>query len=155
MKNLKFVALIVVPAMLLTLAACSARITSVNIAVPVSHSSGQIYLYGEQHAVAKILDKEFAQWDDYYHSKNMRHLFIEMHYYTTEFLNLWMKSDNDVILDEIYADWDGSQAQTPMSKSFTKRSKTHVLKRFFTGRMSGISMVRPEYAIYNILKAIN
>ena len=32
-----------------------------------SNYSGQIYLYGEGHAVPSILDKEFELWNQYYH----------------------------------------------------------------------------------------
>ena len=51
----------------------------------------------------------------------MRHLFIEMPYYTAEFLNIWMQSDSNDILDLVYSGWIGTAAYNPNVKSFTKR----------------------------------
>jgi len=72
-------------------------------------STGQIFLYGENHGVIRILDKQLEIWSDYYHNQNMRHMFIEFPYFFAEFLNVWMQSDNDDILYELYNDWvDGA-----------------------------------------------
>ena len=65
---------------------------------------GQIYLYGERHNEAEILEEEFELWNDYYHDDGMRHLFVELPYYTAEYLNLWMQEDDDTILEEIYGE---------------------------------------------------
>ncbi len=43
--------------------------------------TGRMYLYGETHSVAEILDKEFELWHDYYHHNGMRHLFVELPHY--------------------------------------------------------------------------
>lgn len=94
---------------------------------------GQIFLYGEQHAVEKILHKELELWDSYYHEANMRHLFIEMPYYTAEFLNLWMKSETDQILEEIYADWAGTAAQNLHVKRFYQVIKEEYPETIFHG----------------------
>lgn len=42
-----------------------------------TQASGSIYLYGEAHGNAKIIDKEFELWSKYYHNEGMRHLFVE------------------------------------------------------------------------------
>lgn len=133
MKHKRFFALVVVFLMLLTLAACSAKMKSGNTTASRSHPLGQIYLYGEEHSVSKIQDKELSLWDDDYHNKNMRHLFIEMPYYTAEFLNVWMKSDSDVILEEIYGDWKGTQAYNPNVKEFYKKIKSACPETIFHG----------------------
>ncbi len=133
MKRIKSFALVSIFLMLLTLAACSARTIFGNITASRSHSSGQIYLYGEQHSVDKILDKEFSLWDGDYHNKNMRHLFVEMPCYTAEFLNVWMKSDNDVVLEELYSDWDGTQSHNPNVKEFYKKIKSACPETIFHG----------------------
>lgn len=52
--------------------------------------SGQIYLYGEVHGVKSILEKEFKIWKAYYENHEMRHLFIEIPYYSAEYINFWM-----------------------------------------------------------------
>lgn len=62
-------------------------------------STGNIYLHGEQHAVEKILNKEIEIWGDYYTNQGLRHLFLETPYYTAEFLNIWMNSEGDEMLD--------------------------------------------------------
>ena len=101
--------------------------------VALAQDSKQIYLYGEIHGVKKILDKEFELWNNYYHQQDMRHLFIELPYYTAEYLNIWMKSNNDQILDEIYADWQGTQVQVPEVKEFYKKIKKQCPKTVFHG----------------------
>lgn len=96
-------------------------------------ASGQIYLYGESHGVKKILEKELELWSEYYHDQDMRHLFIEMPYYTAEFLNLWMQSDNDDILDSIYNDWVGTASYNPDVKEFYKEIKAQCPETIFHG----------------------
>lgn len=71
-------------------------------------SSGEIFLYGEEHAVENILEKEFELWSAYYQNDGMRNLFVELPYYTAEYLNVWMQSDSDDILDALYQDWAGT-----------------------------------------------
>ena len=61
--------------------------------------TGQIFLYGEEHASKEILQKEFELWNTYYSDNGMRNLFVELPYYSAEFLNLWMQSDSDGILE--------------------------------------------------------
>lgn len=94
---------------------------------------GQVYLYGEAHSVEKILDKELELWKGYYEDQGMRHLFIEMSYYTGELLNLWMKSDNDEILDGIYQDWTGTLSQTPEVLAYFKTFKEKYPETIFHG----------------------
>ncbi|WP_342547987.1 hypothetical protein NST69_30765 [Paenibacillus sp. FSL P2-0089] len=96
-------------------------------------ATGQIYLYGESHGVAKIMDKEYEAWSDYYHNKGMRHLFVEQSYYAAEYLNLWMQSDNDDILEELYQDWEGTESHTPYTKTFYKKIKSECPETIFHG----------------------
>ncbi len=133
--------------MLLVLTGCSATrlpVDNTNVSSqPISQSTAQpsenpaaadqIHLYGEQHAVKKILDKELELWCDYYENKNMRHLFIEMPYYTAEFLNLWMKSDNDDLLDGVYEDWRDTASYSPDILSFYKSIKSNCPDTIFHG----------------------
>ncbi|MBU5673643.1 hypothetical protein [Paenibacillus brevis] len=99
----------------------------------VTQASSHIYLYGEIHAEAKIMDKEFELWSDYYQNKGMRHLFVEHPYYTAEYLNLWMQADNDDILEAIYKDWEGTAAHTPHTKTFFKKIKNECPETIFHG----------------------
>lgn len=85
-----------------------------------SEQSGQIYLYGEEHASQAILEEEFELWNTYYHDKGMRDLFVELPYYSAEFLNLWMKSSSDDILEQLYQDWDGTAMHSQVVLDFYK-----------------------------------
>ena len=115
---------------LLVIASCANNSIKTDEPVP---SAGQIYLYGEAHGSEKVLAKEFELWSGYYHDENLRHLFVEYPYYTAAFLNIWMKSDNDDILNAIYNDWDGTQAQVPALKDFFKQIKNECPETRFHG----------------------
>ncbi|WP_405168584.1 hypothetical protein [Paenibacillus sp. FSL H3-0286] len=103
----------------------------------VAQASGSIYLYGEAHGVAKILDKEYKLWSQYYHNEGMRHLFVELPYFTAEYLNLWMQSDNDDILEEIYDDWERTRSHNPDVKEFYKKIKSECPETIFHGTDMG------------------
>lgn len=118
---------------MMILSACSGISTQGNISESSLQPSGKIYLYGEYHGVENILNKEFELWYDYYHEENMRHLFIEFPYYTAEFLNLWMQSDDDAILDEIYRDWAGTASYSPVVKEFYQKIKKQCPETIFHG----------------------
>ena len=134
LKTKRFLAQTLMLLVLLLTVSCLGNIVlGSGLAVPESKSQGQIYLYGEQHGVDKIINKEFELWFDYYHNKNMRHLFIESPYYTAEFLNLWMQADNDKILNAVYNDWKGSPAYNPSNKEFFKRIKRECPETIFHG----------------------
>ncbi len=96
-------------------------------------AAGQIYLYGEMHGVQAIIEKEYELWNDYYHNDGLRHLFLESPYYTAEFLNLWMEAEDDEILDEVYADWEGSAAHNPYLKEFYEKIKQECPETVFHG----------------------
>lgn len=95
--------------------------------------TGTIYLYGEKHGIDKIIDKEYELWYEYYHQQGMRHLFIESPYYTAEFLNLWMQSDNNDILDELFVDWMGTMKHNPKYKEFYEKIKKECPQTIFHG----------------------
>lgn len=116
-KSRKFIFIITI-ILILVLTSCQDNLNS-----QAEKSNGKIHLYGEKHNIQKILDKELEIWGEYYTKDNMRHLFIESPYYTAEFLNLWMKSDNDDIFEEIYNDWKGTQSYSESVKEFYVRSQ--------------------------------
>ncbi len=95
--------------------------------------SGEIFLYGEQHSVEQILEKEFELWSSYYRHDGMRHLFVELPYYTAEYLNLWMKSDSDDTLDSLFEDWDGTAMCSQEVFRFYKRIKEECPETVFHG----------------------
>ncbi|WP_375103214.1 hypothetical protein ACDZ28_26435 [Paenibacillus sp. RS8] len=99
----------------------------------VTQVSGSIYLYGEAHGQAKIIDKEYELWSEYYHNKGLRHLFVELPYFTAEYLNLWIQSDNDDILEGIYDDWKGTSSHNPYTNAFYKKIKKECPETIFHG----------------------
>ncbi|WP_068784233.1 hypothetical protein [Paenibacillus phocaensis] len=99
----------------------------------VTQASGSIYLYGETHGNDKIIDKEFELWSNYYHNEGMRHLFVELPYFTAEYLNLWMQADNDEILEEVYKDWKGTASHNPHTKAFYQKIKSECPETIFHG----------------------
>jgi len=149
-KNGYIFSFIIILALLTTFTACSEN-SAVNVETESSSkSSKKIYLYGEKHGVKKIMDKEFELWHEYYNNKNMRHLFVELPYYTAEFLNIWMKSDSDEILDELYNDWIGTALYNPYTKEFYKKIKSNCPETIFHGTDVGhqIRYYRPTILKY-------
>lgn len=95
--------------------------------------TGQIFIYGEAHAVESILEKELQLWDTYYCQEGIRDLFIEYPYFDAQFLNIWMQSDNDDILEQVYGNWEGSLGHSEVVKQFLKRIKENYPETIFHG----------------------
>ena len=95
--------------------------------------SGQIFLYGEEHAAKAILEKEFELWNKYYHDDGMRDLFVELPYYSAEFLNLWLQSDSDDIWEQLYQDWKGTAMHSQAVIDFYKQIKRECPETVFHG----------------------
>lgn len=93
---------------------------------------GQVYLYGEQHGVKKITDKESELWKAYY-TKGMRHLFLELPYYTAEYLNLWLKEKDNTVLEAVYNDLKGTAFYNRHTLDFFIQIKTHCPHTIFHG----------------------
>lgn len=96
-------------------------------------TSGQIYLYGEQHGSRPIYEKELELWKQYYENDQMRHLFVEMSYYSAEFLNQWMQAEDDTILLELFADWEGTASDTEDNLEFLRAIKAECPETVFHG----------------------
>lgn len=93
-----------------------------------------ITLYGEsQHGNESILAQEAELWYAAYHEQGLRHLFIEMPYYTAEYLNLWMQAADDALLEAVYKDWAGTASDTPAVKAFYQRIKAECPETVFHG----------------------
>lgn len=119
-------------ALCLLLSACSPAPAPEEVPLPPTPTPGQIYLYGEAHAVQHIMDRELELWSGYY-DQGMRHLFVEDPYYGAEFLNLWMQSDSDEILDALYRDWEGSLSHDPAVRDFYIELKRQCPETVFHG----------------------
>lgn len=132
--------ILMVVAMISQFSSCGSNSSSANPPQPAIKSLprdqikvGQIYLFGESHSNPIILETEFNLWKSYYHTKNMRHLFVELPYFTAEYLNLWMKSDNDEILKQIFGDLKGTAAHSESSTVFYKKIKAECPETIFHG----------------------
>ena len=95
--------------------------------------TGQIYLYGEAHGVKAIYEREFEIWKSYYEEQGMRHLFVELPYYTAAYLNLWMEASDDVLLMAVYEDMVGTANYNPDFLEFKKRIKAEMPETIFHG----------------------
>ena len=96
------------------------------------HSKGQIWLYGKNHSDPKCLKKELEIWDTFY-AEGMRDLFIEFPFYTAELLNEWMHADSNQILNDIYWDWNGTQAYSTDYLQFLRQIKKDYPETVFHG----------------------
>ena len=110
----------------------------------------EIFLYGEGHGIELILNKEFQIWKSYYDERGMRDLFVELPFYTSELLNIWMTEDNDEILDYIYDSIDNTQGHFPAFKDFYRRIKTECPETVFHGTDVGhfYDTMGAEYLTY-------
>ncbi|MDO5714730.1 MAG: hypothetical protein Q4Q07_09890 [Tissierellia bacterium] len=93
----------------------------------------RIFLYGESHGNPIILEREIELWEEYYHNEGMRHLFIEIPYFTGQLLNIWMNADNDEILNQLYANCKGTFAYHPDVLKFYKNIKKKCPETIFHG----------------------
>lgn len=107
-------------------------ITDLVAQASVAPSSGSIALYGEEHAVPQILNRELELWGEAY-ANGTRHLFVELPSYTAEFLNLWMASEDDSLLEQLYADWEGTAIHTPQTLEFYRAIKERCPQTIFHG----------------------
>lgn len=96
-------------------------------------AQGNIYLYGEMHAEPELVEREYDLWYQYYHEKGMRHLFLEDSYYGAEFLNLWMQSDSDELLEQLRKERIGSFGASSIYKEFYKKIKRECPETIFHG----------------------
>jgi hypothetical protein len=63
----------------------------------------------------------------------MRHLFIELSYFTADFLNIWMHEENDDILEQLYKDWEGTSMHSEDVLDFYKKIKSQCPETVFHG----------------------
>ena len=102
-------------------------------AAAVQPETGRIYLYGETHADPACLEQELAAWDGYYHELGMRDLLIEVPSYTAQFMNLWMKAEDDAILSRLFEDWEGTAMHDQGVWDFYKSIKEQCPETVFHG----------------------
>ena len=91
-----------------------------------------IYLYGEAHSNECIQKQELKIWNDFY-EEGMRDLFYEIPYYDAEILNIWMREENDEILDMLWENWSGTSGGEIESYNFFKSLKKECPGTVFHG----------------------
>ena len=94
--------------------------------------TGEIFIYGEEHANAACLDKELALWQTCY-SQGMRHLFIEMGAGSTLLLNRWMAAEDDVYWDMVYGACEGTLFHAEVVADFYHQIKETCPDTIFHG----------------------
>ena len=143
-KLYHMVAALLLVVMLLVLTACGSEPrqpqTPNETTVTGPEEIGEIYLYGEYHANEHLLQKELALWKDCY-ARGVRYLFVELPYYTAQYLNLWMQAEDDTILLEVYEDWNGSLSYNELVLISTAALRRTARQRFLLGPISGTSMI--------------
>jgi hypothetical protein len=92
----------------------------------------QISLYGESHGYGPYYEMELNLWKEYY-DQGCRNLFVELPYYTAEFLNEWMKADSDEIIDIIWVDIQGTQSCNDYAYKFYHDIKEQCPETVFYG----------------------
>ncbi len=92
----------------------------------------KIRLYGESHGAKQYYDIERELWKECYEAGE-RALFVELPYYTAEYLNLWMKEDSDEIIDQIFVDIQGTQSGNEYYYEFWHKIKEECPETVFYG----------------------
>lgn len=82
----------------------------------------KIMLYGESHGAKEYYDVELKLWKDCY-ADGLRDLFVELPYYSAEFLNVWMKETSNDLLDTWFEEISGTLSGNRFFLRFSLRDK--------------------------------
>lgn len=97
-----------------------------------SNENTMISLYGEAHGHKKCYDIELKEWREYY-NKGYRNLFVELPYYSAEFLNVWMKEDSDELIDLFFEEIQGTLSGNKYYYEFFHEIKEYCPETIFYG----------------------
>ena len=111
--------------------------------------NSKIRLYGEAHGLKEYYDIEFELWKEYY-DKGYRALFVELPYFTAEYLNLWMSENSDEIIDQLFEDIQGTQSGNEHYYAFFHKIKQQCPQTVFYGTDVGhqYDTTGPRYLEY-------
>lgn len=114
-----------VPALLLALATACLLLAAGRRAEARLGTSGQLFLYGGYYDGPEAFQAELETWSRLYHRSGVRHLFVEHTFGTAEYLNQWMKAEDDDILDRLYQDWlsQGAFAMTGLDQPYNREGR--------------------------------
>ncbi|MCL2236042.1 MAG: hypothetical protein FWB98_06355 [Defluviitaleaceae bacterium] len=96
-------------------------------------STGRIFMFGEIHGNQATMQRQLEIWGDFYRYQGMRHLFLELPYFATEFLNIWMQAEDDTILLELFEEWRGTAMHVPYTLDFYRAIKADFPETIFHG----------------------
>ncbi len=91
-----------------------------------------IRLYGESHGYKPYYDIELELWKERY-ALGYRNLFVELPYYSAEFLNVWMGEGSDEVLDRFFEDIQGTLSGNESNKTFFRDIKRFCPETVFFG----------------------
>ena len=91
-----------------------------------------VMLYGEAHGFREYYEIELSLWEKCYREGD-RDLFVELPYYSAEFLNLWMKEDGDGLLDALFAEIRGTLSGNDDYRDFLRKLKAACPETVFHG----------------------
>lgn len=131
MKRNRLCLLLAIVLVLLTAGCSNKKAGASQNTIP--RAQAKIFLYGEEHSIDAVIEKEYELWYEHYHEDGMRHLFLESPYYSCEFLNLWMQEESDELLDALFDDLEGTAVEYPAYKEFYKKIKANCPETIFHG----------------------
>lgn len=91
-----------------------------------------IMLYGEAHGYKEYYDIEVELWKDCY-EEGCRNLFVELPYYSAEFINVWMREDSDEKLDKWFEEIHDTLSGNEYYKEFFLEIKEYCPDTVFYG----------------------
>lgn len=99
---------------------------------PYHAKDPKIFLYGEWHGKEAYLEREFQIWKAMY-DQGHRDLFVEEGYPDAQLKNIWMKAEDDRILEFIYGCLNGAEGAVPVAMEFDMRIKKECPETIFHG----------------------
>lgn len=126
MKKVKWL-LSLLLAVVMLLSACA---TQGGTATKEEKLKPGIYLCAELHSMQRCIDNELKRWGEFY-AKGARHLFLENTYAAVAYLNEWMHSDSDDILEELMKDLEGTLASSQEMRYFYHTIKENYPETIF------------------------
>lgn len=103
-----------------------------QIADVIPGENSMICLYGEAHGYKKCYDVELEEWRKFY-ADGCRNLFVELPYYSAEFLNVWMRADSDEMLDQWFEEIKNTLSGNEYYKKFFREIKKYCPDTVFYG----------------------
>ena len=91
-----------------------------------------IRLYGEAHGSGEYYEIELGLWKDCYAAGD-RALFVELPYYSAEFLNLWMRGGGEDLLDRFFEEIRGTLSGNEDYKTFFRKIRESCPETVFFG----------------------